>query len=59
MFGGFSFSKPAEPEAPAAPAAEPAKKEESSSSMFSSDMWNTPIKVWGWGTYSTRMVVLA
>lgn len=50
-FGGFSWGKPAaEPEQKAAPApaAAPAKKESSSSdmgSMFSSDMWNTPIKV--------------
>lgn len=50
-FGGFSWSKPAaEPEQKAAPApaAAPAKTEASSSdmgSMFSSDMWSTPIKV--------------
>jgi hypothetical protein len=50
-FGGFSFSKPAAPEAakPAEPAAakksEPSSSSGSSSSLFSSDMFNTPIKV--------------
>jgi len=44
QWGGFSFSKPAaEPEKPAEQAAAPAKEE--SGSVFSSDMWNTPIKV--------------
>jgi hypothetical protein len=48
-FGGFSWSKPAAAPAKAPePAPAPAKTESSSSdmgSMFSSDMWNTPIKV--------------
>jgi hypothetical protein len=49
-FGGFSWGKPAaEPAKAPEPAAAPATTESGSSdmgSMFSSDMWNTPIKVW-------------
>lgn len=55
-WGGFSFSKPAaEPEKPAEPAA-PAKVESGSDmgNVFSSDMWNTPIKV----RHTTRITVI-